>query len=122
MTDYPTKCRECDAQMLLASSGLVCPSGHGKTIPVSGEWRKAHQNLFIGPVILGDDGLPVCDECDGEGVTDCPECDGSGWSECWECGSETLCRECDGSGEIFCDCVHGQEKEREHNKQRGVKA
>jgi hypothetical protein len=48
------------------------------------------------------DGLQMCDECDGRGEVDCERCDGSG-----EVDDET-CEKCGGDGEIDCkNCEQG---------------
>jgi len=39
MSRYPTKCKECGAVLVLAPSGLVCPNGHGRIIPIPKDAR-----------------------------------------------------------------------------------
>lgn len=89
--------------MLLASSGWVCPEGHGKIQPV-----KYGDDKIIGrDIVHVGDPYGECPTCKGKGVLACEECDGDGYTTCDHCGSTIDCEECDGDGHLPCEDCEG---------------
>jgi len=99
-----TKCSTCGAEMMVSVTGMSCPNGHGKIIPLTTMQRKELGGRID---MIHDDEKIECLECKGTGEIECPECEGTGWTECPHCFSEVECPECDGDGMLECDVCGG---------------